>query len=36
VLDTETTSLQAEKAELVGVSLYLDEENLFYINALHK
>lgn len=36
VLDTETTSLQAEKAELVGVSLYLDEENLFYINAFHK
>lgn len=34
-LDTETTGLDIMQAELVWVSLYLDDENIFYINRLH-
>ncbi len=36
VLDTETTSLSIMQAQLVWISLYLDDENIFYINRLHK
>lgn len=36
VLDTETTSLNVMEASLVWVSIYLDDENIFYINALHS
>jgi DNA polymerase I-like protein with 3'-5' exonuclease and polymerase domains len=36
VLDTETTWLDAMSANLVGVSMYLDDDNLFYINRLHQ
>ncbi len=36
VLDTETTSLNIMKAELVWVSIYLDDNNIFYINRLHN
>ncbi|RKW21475.1 hypothetical protein D8B46_07450 [Candidatus Gracilibacteria bacterium] len=36
VLDTETTSLDVMQAKIVGVSFYLDEKNIFYINRLHK
>ncbi|MDD3302637.1 MAG: 5'-3' exonuclease H3TH domain-containing protein [Candidatus Gracilibacteria bacterium] len=36
VLDTETTSLDIMKAKLVGISLLLDKENLFYINLGHN
>jgi len=35
VLDTETTSLDIMKAELVWVSIYLDDENIYYINRMH-
>lgn len=35
VLDTETTGLDAMTADLVGVSIYIDDKNLFYINRLH-
>ncbi len=34
--DTETTSLNIIKAELVWISIYLDDDNIFYINRLHK
>ena len=34
-LDTETTSLNIIDAELVWVSIYLDDDNIFYINRLH-
>lgn len=34
-LDTETTSLEIHEAKLVWVSIFLDEENVFYINHLH-
>lgn len=34
VFDTETTSLNTLVAEIVWVSIYLDDENIFYIN--HK
>lgn len=34
-LDTETTSLEIHDAKLVWVSIFLDEENVFYINHLH-
>lgn len=34
-LDTETTWLDVMKAELVGVSIYIDDENIFYVNRLH-
>ena len=36
VLDTETTSLNVIKAELVWISIYLDDDNIFYINKLHN
>ena len=36
VLDTETTSLNIIEAELVWVSIYLDDKNIFYINRLHS
>lgn len=35
ILDTETTSLDVYKAELVWVSIYLDDKNIFYINVEH-
>ncbi len=35
-LDTETTSLRITEAELVWISLYLDDNNIYYINALHN
>jgi len=34
--DTETTSLDIMKAELVWVSIYLNDDNIFYINRLHS
>lgn len=34
--DTETTSIDAIKADLVWVSLYLDDDNIYYINVLHS
>lgn len=34
--DTETTSLDIIEAELVWVSIYLDDKNIFYINHLHE
>ena len=36
VLDTETTSLDIMEAELVWVSIYLDDENVYYINRGHR
>ncbi len=36
VLDTETTSLDIMKAELVWVSILLDEDNIYYINVAHN
>ncbi len=36
VFDTETTSLDIIKAELVWVSVLLDKDNIFYINVLHN
>ncbi|NUJ97892.1 hypothetical protein HGA92_03855 [Candidatus Gracilibacteria bacterium] len=36
VLDTETTSLNTMEAELVGVSIFLDESHIYYINFLHS
>jgi DNA polymerase-1 len=35
-LDTETTSLNIVEAELVWISIYIDDNNIFYINRLHK
>ena len=35
-LDTETTSLNIIDAELVWVSIYLDDNNIFYINRWHN
>jgi len=34
--DTETTSLDVMQADLVWVSIYLDDKNIFYINVLHE
>jgi DNA polymerase I-like protein with 3'-5' exonuclease and polymerase domains len=34
-MDTETTSLDIIEAQLVWVSIYLDDENIYYINRLH-
>ena len=34
-LDTETTNLDVRKAKLVGISILLDEDTIFYINFLH-
>lgn len=36
VIDTETTSLNVIDAELVWISIYLDDENIYYINRLHN
>lgn len=36
VFDTETTSLDIIKAELVGVSIFLDKEHIYYINVAHN
>ncbi|MCH2188657.1 hypothetical protein MK079_02410 [Candidatus Gracilibacteria bacterium] len=36
ILDTETTSLDIIDADLVGVSVYLDDKNVYYINRLHE
>lgn len=36
VLDTETTSLNIIKAELVWISILLDEKNIYYINVEHN
>ncbi len=36
VLDTETTNIDIMKAELVGISIYLNNNNIFYINRLHS
>lgn len=36
VLDTETTSLNIMQAQLVWVSIYLDDDNIYYINRLHR
>jgi DNA polymerase I-like protein with 3'-5' exonuclease and polymerase domains len=36
VLDTETSSLNIMEAELVWVSVYIDDENIYYINRLHN
>jgi DNA polymerase-1 len=35
VLDTETTSLDIMDAELTWISIYLDDERIYYINRLH-
>lgn len=35
VLDTETTSLNIMKTELVWISIYIDDERIYYINKLH-
>jgi len=35
-LDTETTSLSIIEAELVWISIYIDDKNIYYINRLHK
>ncbi len=35
-LDTETTSLNIINAELVWISIYIDDKNIFYINRLHN
>jgi len=34
-LDTETTSLNIIDAKLVWISIYLDDDNIYYINRLH-
>ena len=36
VLDTETTWLDIMKAELVWISIYLDDNRIYYINRLHS
>jgi len=36
IFDTETTALDIIKAELVWISIYLDDEHIFYINRLHN
>lgn len=35
IIDTETTSLDIIEAQLVWVSIYLDDDNIYYINRLH-
>lgn len=36
VIDTETTSLDVRQAKLVWISILLDEDNIFYINLMHR
>lgn len=34
--DTETTSLDTTQAQLVGISVYLDDSNIYYLNLQHR
>jgi len=36
IIDTETTSLNIIDANLVWISIYLNEQNIYYINRLHN
>jgi len=36
ILDTETTSLNIIESELVWISIYLDDNQIYYINRLHN
>lgn len=36
VLDTETTSLNVREAKLVGISILLSEDKIYYINLMHN
>ena len=36
IFDTETTSTDIIKAELVWISIYINDENIFYINRIHS
>lgn len=36
VIDTETTGLNPHYDELVWISLFIDQDNIFYINVLHE
>ncbi len=36
ILDTETTSLNVIEAELVWISIYLDDSHIYYINRWHN
>lgn len=36
IIDTETTSLNIIEADLVWISIFLDNDNIYYINRLHK
>ena len=36
MLDTETTSLNPREAELCGVSILLSEDEIYYINRMHR
>jgi len=36
VLDTETTNIDVQRAELVWISVLLDDDKIYYINRLHK
>lgn len=36
VLDTETTSLNVREAKLVGISVLLSEDKIYYINLMHN
>ncbi|MDD2907410.1 MAG: 5'-3' exonuclease H3TH domain-containing protein [Candidatus Gracilibacteria bacterium] len=35
-LDTETTGLDIMTAELVGISIYIDDKKIYYINRMHS
>lgn len=36
IIDTETTSLNVMQADLVWISVYLDDDNIYYINKWHE
>lgn len=36
ILDTETTSLDVIEAQLVWISIYIDDDKIYYINRLHE
>ncbi|MCD5375426.1 hypothetical protein LR010_03185 [Candidatus Gracilibacteria bacterium] len=36
VIDTETTSLNVREAKLVGISILLNENKIYYINLMHR
>jgi DNA polymerase I-like protein with 3'-5' exonuclease and polymerase domains len=36
VLDTETTALSIIDAQLVWISIYIDDKNTYYINRKHR